>query len=278
MRSDAQIQEAVKELFLGLAPERTNELKRLWDDYQLQFCLFTDDKGVLLEWGAYRYVHFNHRALRVIWVSSFAAWEAYSCAQSTFCDEELHSFDRLRELLALAIAVRDASDPEAVSLKGLPEPGSLPSDPQLRAPAELAMFAAGWAMLHEVRHLKHQQEGTSTADGDAPKFFRAEELSCDRFAAEYLIVTVEQYASAHSVDQTKVRMKRALGIYFGIFALIVLGHPNWNETTSHPSVSDRLREMRSILSTDGLDEALCITELALAGLKAVWPDAPDFVS
>lgn len=50
-RSDAQIQKAVKELFLGLAPEKTDELKRLWDDYQLQFCLFTDDQGVLLEGG-----------------------------------------------------------------------------------------------------------------------------------------------------------------------------------------------------------------------------------
>ena len=277
-RSDVQIQNAVKALFLGLAPENPGELERLWKDYQLQFCLFTDDKGVLLEGGAYRYVHFNHRALRVIWISSFAAWEAYGCAQSAFGDGELRSFDRLQELLALAIEVRDAKDPEAVPLRGLPEPGSLLLDPQLRAPAELAMFASGWAILHEVRHLKHQQDFTSTADGDAAELARAEELSCDRFAAEFLIETAAQYAAAHAVDQAKVRMKRALGVYFGVFALIVLGHPNWKETTSHPSVSDRLRAMRSVLSDDGLDEALCLAALALAGLKQVWPDAPDFVS
>ncbi len=277
-RSDAEIQNAVKALFLGLAPENSAYLEQLWEDYQLQFCLFVDDKGVLLAGGAYRYVYFNHRALRVIWVSSFAAWEAYSCAQSALGDEELRNFDRLQELLALAIEVRDARDPEAVSLRDLPEPGSLPSDPQLRASAELATFAVGWAMLHEVRHLKHQQDLTSTADGDAPEFAHAEELSCDCFAAEYLIGTVAQYASAHGVDQAKVRMKRALGVYFGVFALIVLGKPNWEETESHPSVSDRLRAMRSVLSADGLDEALCIAALALAGLKEVWPDAPDFGS
>lgn len=277
-RSDAQIQDAVKRLFLGLAPESDAELDRLWNDYQLQFCLFTDDKGVLLEGGAYRYVHFNHRALRVIWVSAFAAWEAYACAQSAFGDGELRTFDRLHELLTLALEVRDASDPECVPLRGLPEPGSLPSDPQLRAPAELAMFAVGWAILHEVRHLKHQQDLTSTPDGGPPEVARAEEHSCDRFAAEYLIGKAAQYAEVHAVDQAKVRMKRALGVYFGVFALIVLAHPNWDETASHPSVSARLRAMRSVLSANGLDEPLCLAALALAGLKQVWPSAPDFVS
>ena len=43
-RSDVQIQNAVKALFLGLAPKNPSELERLWEDYQLQFCLFTDDK------------------------------------------------------------------------------------------------------------------------------------------------------------------------------------------------------------------------------------------
>jgi hypothetical protein len=277
-RSDEQIQYAIKALFLGIAPEKRSELERLWDDYQLQFCLFSDDKGVLMEGGAYRYVHFNHRALRVIWVSAFAAWEAYSCAQLACGDGELRSFDRLQDLLGLALKIRGASDPEAVSLGGLPEPGSLPSDPQLRAPAELAMFAAGWAMLHEVRHLKHQQDLTSTADGDAPELARAEELSCDQFAAEFLTESAAQYASAHGEDHAKVRTKRALGVYFGIFALIVLGHPNWKETKTHPSVSDRLRAMQSILNAARLDEAFCVAALALVGLKQVWPDAPDFVN
>ena len=277
-RSDAQIQDAVKALFLGLVPEKSDELERLWEHYQLQFCLFTDENGVMLEGGAYRYVHFNHRVLRVIWVSAFAAWEAYSCAQSAFCDGELRSLDHLQRLLALALEIRDARDPETVPLGGLPEPGSIPSDPELRAPAELAMFAAGWAMLHEVRHLKHQQDFTATADGGPPELARGEELSCDQFAAEYLIAATAQYASANSVDQAKVRMKRALGVYFGMFALIVLAHPNWKVTESHPSVSDRLREMRSILSADGLDETICVATLALAGLKQVWPDAPDFAS
>lgn len=276
-RSDMEIQAAAKALFVGLAPEKSDELQQLWDDYQLQFCLFADGGGLLLEGGAYRYVHFNHRALRVIWVSAFAAWEAYVCAQSAFGDEEIRSSDRLRELLALALEIRDAKDPEVVPLRGLPEPGALPADPQQRAPSELAMFATGWAMMHEVRHLKHQQDFTATVDGDPPEMARAEELSCDRYAAEYLISNVAEYARAHAADGSKIRMKRALGVYFGAIALIVLGHPTWSETPSHPAISDRLRALRSILSADGLDEALWVAALALAGLKQVWQDAPDFV-
>ncbi|CAN7170593.1 phage exclusion protein Lit family protein [Variovorax paradoxus] len=276
-RSDAEIQQAAKALFLGLAPERKGELERLWDYYQLQFCLFTDDEGVMLEGGAYRYVHFSQRALRVIWVSAFAAWEAYAYAQSAFDGGELRDVRRLEDLLSLALEIREASDPESVPLCGLPEPGTLPSDPQFRVPAELAMFATGWAMLHEVRHLKHQQEGTSTAEGDSPDLARAEELSCDRFAAEYLIEKVTDYAQAHSANEAKVRTKRALGIYFGVVSLIVLAHPNWGQTQSHPSVAGRLRAMRCLLSADGLDEALCIVGLSLTGLKQVWPNAPDFL-
>lgn len=110
-------------------------------------------------------------------------------------------------------------------------------------------------MLHEVRHLKHQQYFTSTAHGDASELARAEEISCDRFAAEYLIEFSARYASALGTQHIKVRMKRALGVYFGTFALIVLGHANWEESESHPSVSERLRAMRSLLSADGLPVA-----------------------
>lgn len=67
----------------------------------------------------------------------------YGCAQSAFGDGELRSMDRLQELLARALKIRDAKDPEAVPLGDLPEPRSRPSNPELRAPAELAMFAAG---------------------------------------------------------------------------------------------------------------------------------------
>ncbi|WP_082848151.1 phage exclusion protein Lit family protein [Delftia sp. GW456-R20] len=277
-RSDSEIQDAVKILFLGIAPEKSDELKRLWEQYQLQFCLCTDAKEVKMEGGAYRYVHFNHRALRVIWVSAFAAWEAYAYAQSMIVNDAPPSIDRLRDLLSLALKIRDADDPESVSLGNLPEPGTIPSDIEFRVPAELAMFAAGWAMLHEVRHLKHQQDFTAIADGDPPARAHAEELSCDKFAANYLLETASQYALAYDVDESTVRLKRSLGVYFGAFALIVLAYPNWEETESHPSISDRLLALRLVLSPNGLDQALCIAQLALVGLKQVWIEAPNFAN
>jgi len=47
----------------------------------------------------------------------------------------------------------DAPELEALP-KDVPEPGHYDDSPQLRAPGELATLGVGWALLHEVRHLK----------------------------------------------------------------------------------------------------------------------------
>ncbi|MFT3815701.1 MAG: phage exclusion protein Lit family protein [Acidovorax sp.] len=175
----------MRNLLFGIAPERRDELQALWDELQVEFCLMTDGGGVTLAGGAYRYVHFDHRALRVMWVCAFAAWESYAAVHSTLVEDgNAVRHGRFRALLRLAIEIRDVPDPKAVSLLGLPEPGHLPSpdsEPEARAAAELAMFAAGWAILHEVRYLRHQQEGAACAQDAAPQDAWKEELSCDQF-------------------------------------------------------------------------------------------------
>lgn len=279
-RNDATVQQAVKSLFLGIAPERSSELQDFWDTLQLQFCLFEDRDQVMMEAGAYRYVHFNNRALRVVWVSAFAAWEAYSLSAAAVIEGKIKSLDRLNELLQLALDVRDASDPELVPLAGLPDPGFLPdiqTEPEQRTAAELAIFAAGWAMLHEVQHLKHQQEGTSVGLDATPDLARKEELSCDLFAAYFLIQDVQRYAEESGYDATLIRQKRSLGIYFAMFALVVLSHPKWEETESHPSVQERIHAIRHHLIGDQFDEALCIAQLAFFSLRVIWQSAPKLI-
>jgi hypothetical protein len=72
---------------------------------------------------------------------------------------------------------------------------------------ELATIAAGWALLHEVRHLQ-QQEGTSADPFKAdPTRRRAEELSCDDFATRFLLMDVESYARREGVEADLVRHK-----------------------------------------------------------------------
>ena len=278
-RSDTEIQGAVKAQFVGIAPEREAETKALWELYSLEFSLLADQGYVVMEGGAYRSVHFNHRALRVLWVSTFAAWEAYRCAAEAVSSGKTSiDLTRLKELLMLALTIRDADDPESVPLQGLPEPGIFPEkelNSELRAAAEWAVFVSGWAMLHEVRHLKHQQEGTSSQPDALPAENHAEELSCDQFATEYLMDKVGEFATASGQSEDAIRNKRAVGIYFAMFALAVLSHAKWDATESHPSIQARLDATRALISGAN-DDALSIARLAFFSLREVWPGAPGY--
>lgn len=277
-RNDIELQQAIRALFLGIAPERSNELDTLWNNLQLEFRLFSDGDQVMMEGGAFRYVHFNHRILRIVWVSAFAAWEGYVCLHTAQTKGTPQNSDRLKELLQVALDVRDAKDPESISLAGLPEPGHLPdknTDPQLRAAAELAMFAVGWALLHEVQHLTYQQEGTSAGPDAIPELARKEELSCDEFATQFLIRDVVHYGAESGFDPETVQMKRSVGIYFAIFSLVVLSHPNWEETGSHPSIQHRLDAVRNKLNDSDTNKAFCIAMLAFSALQNLWPSAPN---
>ncbi|HGL6719747.1 phage exclusion protein Lit family protein [Burkholderia contaminans] len=279
-RTDDEIQRSVKNLFLGIVPERTHELLGLWDSLQLQFCLLGDGKTPMMEGGAYRYVHFNHRALRVVWVSAFAAWEAYACTHAELMEGEVRTSHRLKELLKIALDVRDSDAPESVPLTGLPQPGQLPdkdAEPQLRAAAELAMFATGWAMLHEVRHLQHQQEGTSSGPESTGDPARSEEHSCDLFATTFLMRDANRYAVESDSNPDLVYQKRSIGIYFAVFALVVLGHPKWEQSDTHPSIQSRLDAVYQQISGGHLDMAACIATLAFSALQRIWPTAPNLV-
>lgn len=278
-RNDAEIQEAVKAQFVGVAPEREAELKELWESYNLEFSLLEDQGHVEMAGGAYRYVRFNHRMLRMLWVSAFAAWEAYRCADEGVRTGTVIELTRLNELLELALAIRDADDPESVPLQGLPEPGNFPdreSVPELRAAAELAVFVSGWAMLHEVRHLKHQQEGTSSQPDTPSAEQHTEELSCDQFATEYLLAKVDEFATSSGQNGDSIRKKRALGIYFAMFALSVLAHDSWQASDSHPSIQARLDATRALVSGADVDEALGMAILAFFSLREIWPGAPGY--
>ncbi|WP_458237612.1 phage exclusion protein Lit family protein [Pseudomonas sp. P5_A2_2] len=274
-RSDQQIQEAVRQQFLGVAPEHADELEKLWVDYQLQFSLLADGDRVEMEGGLYRHVRFNHRALRIMWISAFAAWEAYACASEATLGGRMRDTRRLKELVDLAFAVRDASDPESISLGDLPPPGNFPDlqYPHLRAPAELAMFVSGWAMLHEIQHCICQQDGTSSTDGDIESK-HAEELRCDAYATRFVMDGVSAYTNGSGEEGSLVKRKRATGIYFATFALALLSHGAWAESESHPSIETRIEAIRQQVSGDVLDEPLLIAALAFVSLGDVLEGAP----
>src|SRR5262245_9730611 len=79
-RDDSDVQTAIRALFLGAAPEREAELSNLWQSLSPIFRLTGDvheGERFIMDAVAYRYVRFNHRAVRAFWLASYAAWEGY---------------------------------------------------------------------------------------------------------------------------------------------------------------------------------------------------------
>lgn len=175
-RQDEIVQQAIRNLFLGSVPERAEELTSLWGQLDPVFQLVPDvheDERIIMDAGAFRYVRFNHRVVRFFWIGAFTAWEGYRAVAES---EDFPAVDltRFQELVAAfeTTIQNDLSD-EASLPVGVPEPGTLSdkeSDPQGRAAAELSIIAVGWALLHEVRHIRHQRERLwRHAGGTAPR-------------------------------------------------------------------------------------------------------------
>jgi hypothetical protein len=278
---DETIQKAAKTLFLGCAPEREKELDELWSLLAPKFQMvgdIHDGDRIILDAGAYKYVRFNHRVLRAFWIGAFAAWEGYR-AVAVSEDIATVNLSRLSDLLGAfdRMLASDQSDVEPLP-EGVPEPGVYPEatpDGQARAAAELATMAVGWALLHEVRHIKHQQDGTGADPyGIASEPFHKEELSCDDFATNFLLEKIDDYAKSQSVDTEKVRRKRQLAVYFAFFAITLLAKDKWSASLSHPAVQDRIGATTTLIGADRSELAEAIAHTSFAALRTLWPTAP----
>src|ERR1700728_655723 len=140
------LQTVVKDLFLGVVPERSQELNEMWNTYQPQFEILADsgpDGTFVMDAGAYCLVRFNHRILRVFWLACFAAWEGYSAIHKAASTETgTADFRRLHDILRCIDVMRHSAVVDAIALPhGIPEPGVLADvvqDAQVRAIGELA--------------------------------------------------------------------------------------------------------------------------------------------
>jgi hypothetical protein len=215
-RNDERVQDAAKQLFAGVLPEREAELIDFWQRYNPRFNLLLDKSPhglFVMAGGRYREVIFNHRALRAFWLASFIAWEGYQSIHTaiTAGTYDLTRFDSMIDVFNRILV---ADDPLTIGLPlGVPEPGIYPdkaTDVKGRVAAELATFAVGWAFLHEIRHLQHQQDGTSAGPNAPSEARHNEEFSCDEFATKFMLETVSNYASDTGEDAERVRQKREL--------------------------------------------------------------------
>lgn len=280
-RNDEVIQTAARNLFEGAAPERLAELKSLWEKYQPRFNVLPDageEGDFVFDAGAYREVRFNHRVMRAFWVSSFAAWEAYSTLAVSIQCGGVADFNRLNAIVKCVEEILESDIPESVTFpEGIPEPGTLVDaslEAETRAAGELAILAAGWALLHEVKHIQHQQDGSSAPFDAKPEDCHREEHSCDEFATLFLLDTVDTYAKEHSVRPSLVRQKRQAGIYFALFAMALMSRDKWGQSDSHPALQERIDRVARDCHGDGSDVAAAIAHLAFLSLRQLWPNVP----
>jgi hypothetical protein len=173
----------------------------------------------------------------------------------------------------------DADDPDAVPWPdSLPKPGTFPdatNDVQMRAAAELAIFASGWALLHEVRHIQYQQDGTSSGAYGTKEELHAEEFSCDAYAAGFILEQVEQYAVSEGEDASKVSQKREMGLFHAMFALSMLTIERWGDSESHPNTLSRILNVLNIIDKAEEKQSFKCSCMSFLALSACYPDAPQ---
>ncbi|WP_245442272.1 phage exclusion protein Lit family protein [Mesorhizobium hawassense] len=135
-------------------------------------------------------------------------------------------------------------------------------------------MAVAWAVLHELRHIRHQHEGTG-ADPHAndAKANHEEEFSCDAFATRFLLEGIDAYGVLTGEAVEQVRRKRQLGIHFGLFAVALLAKDKWAASNSHPSVQSRIDAVRALMVPSS-DMATAMAHAAFAALRTIWPGAP----
>jgi len=282
LRDDQSIQTAVRNLFFGSVPERKSNLSQMWLDLEPKFQLTPDaheGENIVMDAGAYRYVRFNYRVLRAFWIAGYTAWEGSRLiAEST----PLHALqlEHFNSLIAAFEKTISSDRPELEALPaGVAEPGSYAdasTEPQSRAAGELATIAVAWALLHEVRHIRHQREGTGADPygSDATEKHR-EEFSCDEFATTFLLEQIDQYALETNQSAELVRQKRQLGIYFGLFAVALLAKDKWGDSDTHPSLQRRLDAVRALMEPHKAVLSAAMAHAAFGTLQTVWPKAPN---
>jgi hypothetical protein len=285
---------AIDRLIAAVAPERRDDLNRLWHRYCPEFVLSPDRRGFVIEAGAFGAVIYTNRTLLQIWLLGFAAWravEAYagiirtcaakgllfdppsvaalpgqSAVNATF-DRTLSSAARLRQSENLAFFTWPAD---------VPPPGTESFSVPDKAAHDLICIATAYAFLHELKHVAFAN------DGDAPTDPVAEEIACDRFAREFLLSGASAFAAQIGKPVDEVLAKRVAGIALAAFVVFEETPPeSWGGSGSHPSVAERLKDVFATVAIPptaypwNIGAALVLAKLGASGRPTPQLTFPD---
>jgi Peptidase U49 len=265
--------EYVEKLLRASAPERTADLKTLWDKYQPEFYVADDGAGVMLSASKKRVV-FDQKTMSVYWLLSYAAWRVLDCySPAVLCSLPP---DGLAERLGLDPGQLPPTNPAGTTIEtvvrddnglaasesrfdeliyaartilnakeflhdawpgGIPFPGaereSLPA--QDRATFDLACMSTAFAFCHEIRHVMYAK------DQNAPSSRPDEELACDCWAREFLTAKLGVYAREQEGNYEDILGKRSMATAVGIFVLYESSERHGDAgSEDYPPLADRM--------------------------------------
>lgn len=247
------VSHAVDTLFSGVVPERVEELRSSWAGADRVRLL--DVSRFLLQ-ASYGSIQVSEKSLRLIWLTSYAAWSAVEAYNTRIVLERFNErdfdpiawssqpkqkkrderFDHLLrqvEELDVAAALEDFKWPDGVPV---PTEGLGIGDVTQKATFDLICMAGAFVFAHELRHALFDRGETR------PNRLIDEECECDRWALALMLDDVSSYAEDTAQDVALVRAKRILGIIFAQLTILTLTPRElWDETTDHPAVRSRLR-------------------------------------
>lgn len=247
---------AVKIVICGSAPEREAELHQMWEEHQPAVNQTDDKNGFTLEAGSFGLVLFDHKTMCQIWLLGFAAQHSFNLyipylilSQVTGLSfspadtvTEQESIDIHKEISNLYKAIKDLNEANSVDgitwPPGIPKPDDgKPSDVNGSMAFDLLCMASAYCFLHELRHVQLRNLGSELNPIQ-------EEHECDKYARDFLLEKIEEYARQSGYDLTLLKNKRGMAIALAsILLLVVTPESHWQGSASHPSVVSRIQEL-----------------------------------
>lgn len=240
-------------LIIGAAPEREDEIRRLWSKYNPRVSTRNDNTCAI---GASRQgLSIDIRTPEVYWLISFSAWkaiEAYGAlvaysvmtgmpiADVVTHDPDLPQIELdYRTRLRTAIQYKDATDIDLVCWPpDIPRPSSdryAIEGIQYSAVFDLTCSAMGLILFHEFYHIVLIRENL------CPRDRREEEMHCDVWARNFLIARAAEYANSRRLNYSHVLERRSMA---AVIAALIIHEttPSWGHggTNEYFSVRDRI--------------------------------------
>ena len=241
-------------LIKSAAPERQEELERLWESHRPNFRYLDDSPGFTLE------VRFDHvvttqRTLDQLWFASSVCFHSarvfYSHLVTTKTGEvPLNSqaladdVDYAKEVEALTNLWQQFRELGRAALPGdfcwpndivpLPQSERPLDNREAQAIFDTVGLALSFWFLHEVRHLQFDIEETRPIDP------AEEEVICDKYAWEFMLRDIAAYHELRNEPIDQVQSKRRLGVAVGLATVLAVTAGVERTNGTHPASSERL--------------------------------------